>query len=136
MWEPQVPTPSEKEPRGCEYARHGGYGAEFIAKGTPVWKFQEGFDVLISEDEFSRLSIPAQEQVLHYCYFNSTISRYVLCSDDARFFNHSDEANVNSDSDDSHIDTATRDIQAGEELTQDYKIFDGNFHFKKITNPV
>jgi len=108
----------------------GLFADEFIAKDTPVWKFQDGFDVRISETQFAKLSESAQKQVLNYCYFNSKTKNYVLPSDDARFFNHSDEPNVTSGPDDDHIDIAVRDIQPGEELTQNYKVFDGNTGLK------
>jgi hypothetical protein len=47
---------------------------------------------------------------------------YVLCSDNAKFMNHSDEPNV--DSGGVTEDVALRDIQPGEELTCDYRLFD------------
>lgn len=108
----------------------GLFADEFIAKGTPVWKFELGFDLQISKSKFSELSESAQQQVLNYCYFNPKTNYYVVCSDDARFFNHSDDPNCTSGPDDDHIDVAIRDIQKGEELTQNYKIFDGNIESK------
>lgn len=102
---------------------------EFIAKGTPVWKFEEGFDVRLTKEQFSKLSLPAQKQVLNYSYFNPHTDKYVLCSDDARFFNHSTDPNVSSGPDDEHIDCALRDIEKGEELTQNYEVFDANTDF-------
>ena len=53
---------------------------------------------------------------------------YELCSDDARFFNHSDEPNTGSISNDT--DVALRDIQQGEELTCDYRTFDADWQLK------
>lgn len=105
----------------------GLFAAESIKKDTPVWKFQEGFDLKLSESQFKELSEPAQEQVLNYCYFDPILHLYIICSDDARFFNHSDNPNVNSGTNHDHVDCASRDIEIGEELTQNYKIFDGNF---------
>ena len=50
--------------------------------------------------------------------------KYILCGDDARFFNHADDPNC----DDSKRDTtlALRDIPEGEELTVNYRTFIGN----------
>lgn len=104
----------------------------FIPKGTPVWKFEKGFDLELSKTQFEKLSEPAQEQILNYCYFNPKTEKYIVCSDDARFFNHSDNPNVSSGPDDDHIDKALRDIEVGEELTQNYKIFDGQVDTKLI----
>lgn len=103
----------------------GLFADQLIPKGTPVWKFQKGFDIELSKAQFAELSKPAQEQVLNYCYFNSTTEMYVICADDARFFNHSDDPNVSSGPNDDHLDIALKDIEIGEELTQNYKIFDG-----------
>ena len=36
---------------------------------------------------------------------------YVICADDARFFNHSDNPNVSSSPDDDLVDFALRDIR-------------------------
>lgn len=46
----------------------------------------------------------------------------VLCGDNARFMNHSFEPNC--DDDGGEFTTAARDIEAGEELTCDYRRFD------------
>lgn len=108
----------------------GLFADQFIPKGTLVWKFQNGFDLTLSKAQFAELSLLAQEQVLNYCYFNPKTDTYVVCSDDARFFNHSDDPNVSSGPDDDHLDVALRDIEIGEELTQNYKNFDGNVEEK------
>jgi len=104
----------------------GLFAVEDIAATTPVWKLQEGFDVRLTQKDFLKLSMPAQEQVLNYCYFNERTQTYVVCGDDARFFNHSDAPNVSSSSEEDAVDCALRDIAAGEELTQDYHNFDGD----------
>ena len=55
--------------------------------------------------------------------------QYILCSDDARFFNHSDTPNTESREvagEDEVITVAKRDIQPGEELTDDYRTFEAH----------
>lgn len=104
----------------------GLFAAEFIAKGTAIWKFQPGFDLEIDEKALKKLSAPALEQFLKYSYVNPASKKYVLCFDDTRFFNHSDTPNTKStDPHDDHKDVvvALRDIEAGEELTTDYREF-------------
>lgn len=51
---------------------------------------------------------------------------YVLCGDDARFFNHSEDPNCFDFYSDEEQDltAARRDIRTGEELTCDYALFD------------
>lgn len=64
---------------------------------------------------------------MRYAYQNPDTMNYVLCADDARFFNHSNEANTHCVVDPEDEDTAnvaSRDIQKGEELTVDYREFD------------
>ena len=103
----------------------GIFAAEFIAKGTIIWQFQPGFDVKLAPEALRNLSPPALEQALNYCYYED--GAYILCADDARFFNASRTPNCTSD--ELNISTiAARDIAKGEELTEDYRGFvDGVF---------
>ena len=64
---------------------------------------------------------------------NKKTNKYILCADDARFFNHSDNPTcIDSDSipDEEGIDVAARDLESGEELTCNYKVFDASFDYK------
>lgn len=57
---------------------------------------------------------------------------YILCADNARFFNHSDNPNthvVEDPEDEETADVASKDIQIGEELTVDYREFDADPYF-------
>ena len=105
----------------------GLFADQLISKGAPVWKLMPDFDIEITKDDLTKLSEPAREQVLNYVYMNRRKGTYILCFDDARFFNHSSNPNVSSSEDDGITDVALRDIQIGEELTQDYGNFDGTF---------
>lgn len=52
---------------------------------------------------------------------------YVLCADDARYMNHSDDPAARGDYGADPVfgvDIAVRDIEPGEELTCDYTAFD------------
>lgn len=111
----------------------GLFANQFIPKGTPVWKFQPGFDLKINKSELSHLSEPSREQFLKYSYLNVKTDKYILCFDDARFFNHSDNANcaeIESPNDSEGINIAAKDIPVGEELTCDYREFDTDFYHK------
>lgn len=91
---------------------------EFIPKGAVVWKFQPGFDLMISESVFNLLSPTAKEQVLYYGYHDVPANQYILSSDDDRFTNHSDEPNtINLGA---FCTVAQRDIHPGEEITWAY----------------
>jgi len=107
----------------------GLFADQFIPKGTVIWKFAEGFDVRVPADELARLAEPAKEQFLNYAYQNKDTNKFVLCFDDARFFNHSDAPNTESAAlpdDEDGMTIASRDIVQGEEITCDYKEFDGD----------
>jgi SET domain-containing protein len=106
----------------------GLFAAEYIPQGTMTWSFLEGFDLRLPRSILSELSAPAREQFQKYSYFDSGSMLYELCSDDARFFNHSDTPNTGSLSD--VIDIALSDIQPGDELTCDYRTFDAEWQLK------
>ena len=106
----------------------GLFADQDIPKGTPVWEFTEGFDQKIPTDQIDNVPGPARDDFLTYSYTSIKNGRYyILCCDNARFFNHSDNPNVidvPSNTDEEDIDIAGRDIQRGEELTCDYRAFE------------
>ncbi len=111
----------------------GLFANQFIPRGTPVWKFQSGFDLKIDKSDLSKLFDPGREQFLKYAYLNPKTNKYILCFDDARFFNHFDNPNcidINSPDDEEGINIAAKDIKEGEELTCNYKEFDADFDYK------
>lgn len=110
----------------------GLFSKEFIPKDTKVWEFTEGFDLVLTKEEVKNLSKPAQEQFLNYAYLSKRSGKYVLCTDDARFFNHKIPSNVTcgvpgeSNVTEALECFATKDIQVGEELTNNYEEFDAD----------
>jgi len=59
-------------------------------------------------------------------HLDKKLNKYILCSDDARFFNHSKAPNTKEvKSEDGYGITVTlKDIHEGEEITCDYEVFD------------
>lgn len=106
----------------------GLFADEPIKKGQPVWVFNPMIDILLTEDEMNQLSLPSKEQFLNYAYLDITIGKYLLCGDDARFFNHSDEPNCFDSNTNPDITVASKDIAIGEEITCNYKTFYGNMN--------
>lgn len=96
-----------------------GYGVvakEFIPKGTITWVLDQ-LDREFTPSEFDKLQ-PAYQDILDtYCFRNNK-GNLVLCWDHARYVNHSFNANCLSTAYDFEI--AIRDIQPGEQLTDDY----------------
>lgn len=115
----------------------GLFANESIKKGTFVWKYDDKFDIKFDKNSFDEIkSKHAKEQILKYAYLNKNTFEYVLCGDDARFFNHSDNPNViglDYEGESEGINIAIRDIDIGEELTVDYRQYDADFD-KKV-NP-
>lgn len=105
----------------------GLYADEFIPAGTLVWQFISGFDIKFSKWALERLHPLAQKSVMHYCYVDiNDADTIVLCSNDARFMNHSQRPNTAASAHGAEDSIALRDIQAGEELTYDYLLEDGD----------
>ena len=105
----------------------GLFADQFIPKGTKTFRYTPWFDVSYTEDEFSKMSEEAQEEIFWYAYIDKKTGNYILCADDYRFINHSakdDRVNIESTPDE---DTALRDIQPGEELLCDYNKFDDTY---------
>jgi hypothetical protein len=105
----------------------GIFATENIEKGAKVWTFEPSLDVLLSKEEIEKLSVPAREQVLKYAYLDKVRGKYLLCGDDGRYFNHSDNPNCD-ESIENDSTYAKGDISIGEELTINYKEFYGNMN--------
>lgn len=96
-----------------------GYGVvakELIPKGTITWVLDE-LDREFTPEEIGKLSEHHQYILDIYTYRNSK-GNYVLCWDNARYVNHSFKSNCLTTAYDFEI--AIRDIQPGEQLTDDY----------------
>ena len=99
----------------------GLFAAQALPAGTRIWEFTEGVDWRISAAEFERFPKPYRERLRHYTYVDDR-GFHILCGDNAKFMNHADDPNC-SDADPRWTVTV-RDIEAGEELTCDYREFD------------
>lgn len=112
----------------------GLFAAGPIAKGTVTWRFIVGYDQLFTREQIDALPEPARGELLRYVYLHESTGRYVFCLDNARFMNHTTMPNttgINIPDQPYGYDVATRDIAAGEELTCDYREFDGE-HAAKL----
>jgi len=115
----------------------GLFADEFIPKGKIIWQFKTGFDIKKTKAELESLSEPSKNQWLKYAYLNPVNNKYILCFDDARFFNHSENPNIGNaeqKKDGEMADISLSDIQIGEELTCNYKTFDADYSYKMRLN--
>ena len=101
----------------------GLFADEDIREGVLVWKFNPLIDLVLEEAQLISLPDIAKKQVLNYSYKTET-GLYVLCGDDARFFNHSDNPNCYETSGPFDDTTTLRYIRKGEEMTVNYRNFD------------
>lgn len=97
----------------------GLFADQDIKKGDVIWQYHSHIDVLLCKEAVEQLSEVAKQQFLNYAYFDVLHNAYLLCGDDSRFLNHSDNANC-LDSFDVNFTIAARDITAGEEITINY----------------
>lgn len=95
---------------------YGVFATQLIPKGTVTWALDK-LDREFSPDEIAMLDEPYQQVLNRFCYRNNE-GKFILCWDNGRYVNHSFRANCLSTAYDSEI--AIRDIQPGEELTDDY----------------
>src|SRR5438045_2824995 len=75
----------------------GVFAVEPIVKDTPVWRFAKGLDMEFSPDIVEGLPAHVRAFFSHYGYLDRNARRIILCFDDARFVNHSDQPNVATD---------------------------------------
>ena len=96
-----------------------GYGVvaiEFIPKGTITW-VQDKLDQIITRTQAEKMPNKYKPIIDHYC-FRDNNGNYVLCWDHGKYVNHS--FNSNCISTPYNFEIAVRDINIGEELTDDY----------------
>lgn len=99
-----------------------------IPAGTPVWRFQPGFDQRFASHLLAQLPEPAQQHIHHYAYLDAPSGDWILNGDLSIFLNHSPNPNTGSPnaSSPTTLTVALRDIQPGEELTCNYHSFDAS----------
>lgn len=107
----------------------GLFADEFIPKGTLIWQLNKKFDLIYNKRQFNSLPNKVKDAIIFYGHFQKEEGGYVLCSDDARFFNHSTNPNCRSEIGKTY---ALKDIKKGEEMTDNYLEWDELFKLKKI----
>jgi uncharacterized protein len=95
---------------------YGVFATRSIPRGTITWALDR-FDQIFSPDQIEHFRPIHQQLIEKYAYRNRA-GDYVLCWDFGRYVNHSFHSNCFSTGYDFEI--AIRDIEAGEELTNDY----------------
>jgi len=106
----------------------GLFAKHFLPKGTPVWRFEPGFDQAFSAQAIAGLPSIARDHARHFSFISKTDGHSILSGDHACFINHSDLPNTGAPAESTSPVTtvALRDIAAGEEITCDYFSFDAD----------
>ena len=94
---------------------HGLVATQVIPAGTITWT-QDRLDQVFTPEEFDTLN-PLYQNILEVYSFKNNQGNLVLCWDNGRYVNHSFNSNCLSTAYDFEI--AIRDIQIGEQLTDD-----------------
>ena len=94
----------------------GVVATKVIPKGTITW-VQDELDMVFSPAEPENFKPLAKDLLEKYSFRNSR-GEHILCWDIAKYINHSFESNCLSTA--YNFEIAVRDIQVGEELTDDY----------------
>lgn len=123
---------TEVKPSKIPGAGLGLFAAENIASATKIWEFTKGFDLIFQYEDIASIDEVGRSFIKTYAYRNQKHSVWVLCIDNDRFINHSEQPNIIDslmDMEDGYS-TALRDIKTGEELTCDYRKFDASYRDK------
>lgn len=107
----------------------GLYAKIFIPKGTIWWHARPQDVLIISKKQFQIISTSYKNEILEssfkalltYSYYERDLGTLIFCLDDSKFVNHSFDANSGASEDENGFcSVALRDIQPGEEITEDY----------------
>jgi SET domain-containing protein len=98
---------------------YGLFATRDIPKGTITF-MQDGLDIVISPDELESISQILRGYVEKYSY-EDFLGNRIISWDLGKYMNHDDDANTLSTG--YGFEIAIRDILAGEEVTDDYRIF-------------
>jgi hypothetical protein len=109
----------------------GVVATERIPKGTITWAM-DALDRVFEPEEVEALGSLFRERLDHFTFRDSR-GRYVLCWDIARYVNHSSRANCLTTAYD--FEVAIRDIEAGEQLTDDYGTLNIEQAFECVPEP-
>ncbi len=111
---------------------NGLIAAVAIPRGTPIWRFQPGFDHEFTPAQWHALPEPARSHTRRFCFVRHGDLHVILSGDHACFINHADIPNSGAPQNPvSPVTTvALRDIAIGEEVTCNYWSYDADTPWK------
>jgi len=106
-----------------------GYGVvatEYLPAGTITW-VQDKLDRVFTPIEFQSIE-PIYQAILDTYTFRNKYGNYILCWDNGRYVNHSFNSNCLTTA--YNFEIAIRDINPGDQLTDDYGYLNISFPFR------
>lgn len=103
----------------------GLFADEDITEGQVIYTASPVLDVDISKEEFEKLSESEKKEIKYWGFFDTENDVWHVDFDVSKFINHSSNPTITQD--ESYKEAyliALRDIQKGEELTQNYLEFE------------
>ncbi|MGE9293461.1 MAG: SET domain-containing protein [Puniceicoccales bacterium] len=111
----------------------GVFARTFIPAGTTWWKATVDNVMLLGRVQLETLAASRTNKTINgilsaariYGYYSQRLDSIIVCLDNARYVNHSDEPNSGAPSDGDPLCSVTlRDIYAGEEIVENYGHYD------------
>lgn len=99
----------------------GVFLTEPVRAGQLIWRFDSRIDRVFSDAELAELPDILQGFLRTYSTLDAERRLWVLCGDNGRHFNHSDNPNTVSLGIAFGDDIAAADLPVGTELTSDYR---------------
>lgn len=109
----------------------GLFAKRLIPKGTVWWHARQQDVLIITKSQFLMLDkVPKTpliknyiEILLTYAYYDEILDALIFCLDDSKYVNHSDKPNTGTIEEHALNAISRRDIQPGEEITEDYSAY-------------
>lgn len=110
----------------------GLFSDQYIAKGDAIYTASPLLDIDLTQEQFNSLDEKEKDEIQWWGFFDKPRNRWHVDFDVSKFINHSYNPTVTQDP--NHNEAylvATRDIQKGEELTQNYLEFESEEDLKR-----
>jgi uncharacterized protein len=112
----------ETELRSSPIHGIGTFLLEDVKAGDLIWRFDSRIDRVFADAELANMPEGLRNFLSVYSTYHEPSGLWVLCGDNGRHFNHSDEPNTVSMGVGFGDDIAAADLPAGTELTTDYRL--------------
>ena len=125
------PITEYTEVRSSKIHGLGLFAKKLIPKGTVWWHARPQDVSIMTKQQFLNLDASQKtplitnflESFLTYAYYDEILDVLIFCLGDAKFVNHSRNANSGTIEEHALNAISRRDIQPGEEITEDYTTY-------------